>query len=134
MIGIDTNIIIRYIVQDDVQQSRKATRFMENKISTENPGFINHVVLCEIAWVLSGAYGFSKENIIRVVQSMLTANEIVVFESDLVWKTMADFEDGDADFSDYLIANINVNYGCNETVTFDKKALQHPLFAKCSLS
>lgn len=131
MIGIDTNVLIRYVVQDDLQQSRNATRFMENKISAENPGFINHIVLCEIAWVLKGAYEYSKDDIIRVFQSMLTANEILVLESDLVWKAIAEYKIGNADFSDYLIANVNVKNGCTETVTFDKNALKYSLFGSC---
>ena len=53
MIGLDTNVIVRYVVQDDPRQSAAATRLMEKTLSAENPGFVAVVTLCEVAWVLA---------------------------------------------------------------------------------
>ncbi|MCK5147968.1 type II toxin-antitoxin system VapC family toxin [bacterium] len=131
MTGIDTNVLIRYIVQDDPKQSKQAVHFIETQISANNPGFINHIVLCEVGWVLKGAYGYAKSDIIRVFQSLLNAVEIIVLESDIVWKAVNEYSKGKADFSDYLIAHLNAKYGCKSTVTFDKKAIHHPCFMKC---
>ena len=64
MIGVDTNVLVRYIVQDDVEQSKIASRFIEGLISSSKPGFVNQIVLCELVWVLKRAYHYDKTIII----------------------------------------------------------------------
>ena len=71
MIGVDTNVLVRYIVQDDIEQSKDATRFIEKRISSSNPGFINQIVLCELVWVLKRAYGYEKTIIFEVLEKIL---------------------------------------------------------------
>jgi predicted nucleic-acid-binding protein len=85
-------------------------------------------VLCETAWVLSRAYGYEKVTVQAVLQQILLASELVVEQQDQAWLALRDFAQGDADFSDYLIARMNQVAGCKYTITFDKKASSHQLF------
>ena len=122
MIGIDTNVLVRYIAQDDVEQSKSATRFIEKQISSSNPGFINQIVLCELVWVLKRAYRYEKTIIFEVLEKILQTKEFVVDSADIVWIALREYQKGEADFSDYLIASYNRYSECNNTVTFDRIA------------
>jgi predicted nucleic-acid-binding protein len=75
LIGLDTNVIIRYIVQDDEQQAKLATDLIESQCSSENPVFINEITLCEIVWVLKRAYGYEKTVIINILRQLLVSRE-----------------------------------------------------------
>ncbi len=129
MIGLDTNVLIRYIVQDDPDQSRKASQFIENNCSHKVPGFINSIVLCEIVWVLKRAYGYNKNLIIVVLKQILITAELEVENSDCALLALRDYEHGKADFADYYIAEINREKGCEYTVTFDQKTSDCPRFS-----
>jgi len=126
MIGIDTNVLIRYIVQDDEEQAAIATRWIES-CSVETPGWISVIVLCETVWVLSRAYGYDKTMVQSVLQRVYLACELVVEGQVHAWSALRDFAQGNADFSDYLIIHMNRSAGCEYTVTFDKKASSHRL-------
>jgi len=128
MIGIDTNVLIRYIVQDDPQQSKLATTYIENKCTKKTPGFINHIVLCEIVWVLKRAYGFEKDVIVRVLLEILSTKELMVDKSSEVRIALEIYLNGTADFSDYLLGINNQISGCKHTCTLDKKAAQSEYF------
>jgi predicted nucleic-acid-binding protein len=127
MIGVDTNVLVRYIVGDDPKQSKLATTFLEKTCSKENPGFVNLIVLCELVWVLRGAYKVNKQAIIDVLRHILGSTELSVETPDIAWAALDDFEKGNADYSDYLIARKNKHLGCAQTVTFDKKASKNAL-------
>jgi len=127
MIGIDMNVLVRYIVQDDERQAAIATKLIE-ACSVGNPGWISVIVLCETVWVLSRAYGYEKVIIQAVLQRIFLASELVVEQQDQGWLALRDFALGHADFSDYLIAHMNQASGCEYTITFDKKASSHRLF------
>ena len=128
MIGIDTNVLIRYIVQDDPGQSRIATRVIEENLSPENKGFVSSVVLCEVIWVLKRFYRQPKEQLLLVVKTILETEVLEVEHRDCAWRAYYDFDEGDADFSDYYIAQVNKVYGASFTVTFDETAQKHRLF------
>ena len=127
MIGIDTNVLVRYIVQDDEEQAAIATQSIE-ACSVGAPGWISAIVLCETVWVLSRAYGYEKSTIQSVLQRIFLASELVVEQQEQGWSALRDFALGNADFSDYLIAHMNQASGCKYTVTFDKKASGLRLF------
>lgn len=127
MIGIDTNVLVRYIVQDDELQAAIATESIE-ACSIGTPGWISAIVLCETVWVLSRAYGYEKTTIQSVLQRIFLASELIVEQQEQGWSALRDFASGDADFSDYLIAHMNQASGCEYTITFDKKASNHRLF------
>lgn len=128
MIGLDTNVFIRYIVQDDEQQAQLATDVIENQCSVENPAFINEITLCEIVWVLKRAYHYDKSIILAVLKQLISGSEVYISSHVDAWEAYADYETGNADFSDYFIARINKKMGCPFTFSFDKKACQHENF------
>lgn len=128
MIGLDTNILVRYLVQDDPEQARRATELIENQCTDDSPGVICIVVLCELAWVLSRGYGYSREQICSVVQGILTAKELEIESPDLVWSAYQQYVSGAADFSDYLIGASNRSLGAGTTYTFDQRATGHANF------
>lgn len=128
MIGLDTNILVRYLVQDDPEQALRATELIENQCTETSPGIICVLVLCELAWVLSRGYGYSREQICSVVQGILTAKELEIESPDLVWSAYQQYTSGPADFSDYLIGASNRNLGASTTYTFDLKATGHENF------
>ena len=128
MKGLDTNVLVRYLTQDDPKQSLIATDLMEQSLSPDCPGYVNQVVLCELLWVLEDCYGQKREQLLAVLEQLLKVAEIHIEDSDIVKLALADFRRGKADFSDHLIARGNQARGCETTLTFDKKAGQAPGF------
>jgi predicted nucleic-acid-binding protein len=122
MIGIDTNVIVRYIVQDDPIQAAAATKFIEQSCSTDQPGYINHIVLCELVWVLRRNYKLDKAKICQVIEQIMRTDRIVVEDIQLVWKTLEAFKESKADFADCLLGQRNLQAGCQYTVTLDNVA------------
>lgn len=129
MTGIDTNVLVRYLVQDDPRQSAIARRFIEEELSEENKGHVSAIVLCEVVWVLTRAYKQPKERILKVISGILETDVFEVERRECVWRAFYDFEEGSADFSDYLMGEINHLCGVDRTVTFDERASKSRLFA-----
>lgn len=121
MIGLDTNVIVRYIMQDDSIQTPIATRLFES-FSPEDPGYISAVALIETVWVLRSLYDANREHIQRVVDILLRSRGVVIERSDLVWIALGTYSRGNADFGDYLIERFGVAAGCEYTLTFDRTA------------
>lgn len=128
MIGLDTNVIVRYLVQDDAKQSAAATRFIERALSPENPGYLTHITLCEVIWVLTECYSADRVQIRSVVEGLLGSKQLLVEEADLVWKALRSWDASAADFSDALIGQIVTARGGEKTVTFDRAAAKLPGF------
>jgi predicted nucleic-acid-binding protein len=124
MIGLDTNIIVRYLTQDDPLQSPKATEILEARVSQENPGFISVVAMVETVWVLERSYRFPDDEIAAAVERILQTDELVVEDEQQVFAAMTNLKDGRGSFSDALIAVLGVKAGCSTTLTFDRKALR----------
>ena len=124
MIGIDTNVLVRYITQDDPAQAALARRFVEKTISPERPGHVSLVVLAELVWVLRTRYGASRGEIVDAVEELLADPRLCVQEADAVWRAVDEYELESVDFADALIAAIDREQGCTHTVTFDKAALR----------
>jgi predicted nucleic-acid-binding protein len=122
VVGIDTNVLVRYLTQDDPKQSAVATRFVEGRLSAENPGFVSLITLCEIAWVLADAYGADRKRIRATVETLLATKQLVVERAELVWKALRAWESVSADFGDALIGQIAIAHGAKKTVTFDRTA------------
>ena len=129
MKGLDTNILVRYITQDDPEQSKLASCLLEETLTADCPGYVNSIVLCELMWVLEDCYGQEKEHLMKVLERLLQVAEIRLENADAVRLALSDFRDGKADFSDNLIARCNLSGGCEMTNTFDKKASKEPGFA-----
>lgn len=123
MTGIDTNVLIRYITQDDPQQAETASQFIEKSCTPEQPGYVNHIVLCEIVWVLQRCYKATPEEALKVIEQILRTEQLRVQEPPVVWLALSATRAGKADFADYLNVSINKKAGCEQTATFDR-ALQ----------
>lgn len=121
MIGLDTNVLVRYIMQDDSKQSPKATRLIES-LTSEQPGFVSLVAIVELVWVLSSSYGLTKDQLVEALDLLLRSKEIVVDRGELVLQAQRRFATGGADFSDCLIERIAQAQGCQTTMTFDARA------------
>ena len=128
MQGIDTNILVRYIVQDDPQQSALAGDLIEKRFTAENPAYINRIVLCELVWVLSAAYNFERSQIARALRQVLLTDSFRVEDHSVAWEALADYAAGSADYADVLIARGNREAGVETTLTFDKAAATGPHF------
>ncbi|MGZ5652282.1 MAG: PIN domain-containing protein [Usitatibacter sp.] len=128
MIGLDTNVIVRYVTQDDARQSAAASRLFERVLTTERPGFVGLVTLCEIAWVLADCYDAGKARIAMVIEGLLGSRQLVVEEAEVVWKALQAWEESSADFSDALLGQVLRARGCEKVVTFDKAAARLPDF------
>lgn len=122
MIGLDTNVVVRYLMQDELEQAGRATAFIERHLSAESPGFISLVVFAEIAWVLRSCYGIDRDNIGRTFRALLETRQLWVERTDLVVRALRRYAENTADFSDALIVELARDQGCTETVSFDRKA------------
>ena len=128
MIGLDTNVLVRYLTQDDPVQSAQANAFVERQLSSAEPGIIGHVVLSEVGSVLSRAYGHTREQVADALGALLTCREFQVESPDLGILALQDYQHGAADFSDYLLGRAHQRLGARYTATFDRKAAQAPQF------
>lgn len=122
MIGLDTNVLVRYLTQDDPDQSAQANQIIDEQLTPRDPGFISSIVLIEVVWVLEACYGQGQNAIETIVGGLLTTRQLMVDEADLVYRALKRFSGGNADFSDALIAVVSENRGCSTIFTFDKKA------------
>lgn len=123
MIGLDTNVLVRYVMQDDPRQSPRATRLIES-FSAEAPGFVPVVVLVELVWVLSGSYGLGRAQVATVLAALLRSKELVVDRAELVARALRRFSADGADFADALIERLSAAAGCTATMTFDAGAVK----------
>jgi predicted nucleic-acid-binding protein len=128
MIGLDTNILVRYLTQDDPIQSRIATGIIERRLTEENPGFVSMVAMVETVWVLDRAYEFSHLEIAAALERMLQIEVLVVEQEEEVFTAMIALKQGQGSFADALIARVGAKAGCSHTLTFDQKALGLPGF------
>jgi predicted nucleic-acid-binding protein len=121
MTGLDTNVLVRYIAQDDPKQSRAAARLVES-LTPEEPGFVACIVLVEALWVMEDVYGATRDRLGDIVQALLETQTLVLESAERVWQTLAMFRKGRADFADCLIARTCMGMGCSVTWTFDRAA------------
>lgn len=122
MIGIDTNVLVRYIAQDDAVQSPLATSFIERQCTLSAPGFVGLVVLAEVVWVSESCYGATRREVAEIVRRILSIKQLVVQNTESAWQALRLFESGKAEFADCLIERCANAAGCEKTHTFDKQA------------
>ncbi|HEY7838186.1 MAG TPA: type II toxin-antitoxin system VapC family toxin [Terriglobales bacterium] len=123
MIGLDTNVLVRYITQDDPAQAAKAAALLESLTAAE-PGFISLVVTAELAWVLERTYRLGRGPLAAVVERLLQTETLRVQNDTEVFAAMLEMRHGHADFADALIAALARSAGCRHTATFDRRALR----------
>jgi predicted nucleic-acid-binding protein len=121
VIGLDTNVLIRYLAQDEPAQSAAATQLLEG-FTAEAPGFISTVTLVETARVLARAYGTPQPDIAAIIERLLRTQELVVEQSETHYLALGTYQSTTADYADAVIAQTGKRAGCDETVTFDHRA------------
>lgn len=124
MIGLDTNVLVRYIMQDDPQQSPKANRLIES-LSADQPGYIPMVSVVELYWVLTSCYGLTGPQVGQALDLILRSKPLVVERADQVMRALRVFGQGQADLADCLIERAASGAGCTDTMTFDVGASKH---------
>jgi predicted nucleic-acid-binding protein len=122
MVGIDTNVLVRYVTEDDEIETSLAAKLIDKYLGAKNSIFINNIVVCELIWVLIRLYQYNKPEIINLLKEMLATIEFTFEDQSLLLRCVLDYAEKDADFADILIGNINLNQKCKTTFTFDKKA------------
>jgi predicted nucleic-acid-binding protein len=117
MTGLDTNVLVRYLVGDDPIQASRARRAIERG----ERFLVDGVVLCELVWVLESGYGFSRADIAGVLERILATAQFEIESKDLALTALDDFRRSGADFADCLIGRRNQATGASETLTFDRR-------------
>jgi predicted nucleic-acid-binding protein len=128
MIGLDTNILVRYLTQDDPVQSAKATEILERRLTPKSPGFVSVVVIVETVWVLDRAYGLTAQDIAAAVERLLQVEVLMIEDEQEVFTAVVALKEERASFADALIAELGARAGCARTLTFDRKAGRLPSF------
>lgn len=128
MKGLDTNVLVRYLTQDDAAQARIADQIIEEARTTEDVLFLNAVVLCETVRVLRSACKLDRQTVALALERMLSTAQLAVESRETIELALRDHRRGRGDFADYVIARRNALAGCAETVAFDGKLDDAPLF------
>lgn len=121
MIGLDTNVLVRYVTQDDPVQSAKASELIES-LTTASPGFVSMVSIVELVWVLQSCYQSAKSDVVTVLETLLRTRELTVEHGEIIWQALRKFVANKADFADCLIERCAHAAGCTYTATFDLNA------------
>lgn len=121
MIGLDTNVVVRYLTQDDPAQAAAAARIIDS-LSSDVPGFLSLVVIAELVWVLESSYDFKKNDVARVLDNLLRSGELVIERAEIVRHALRAFGVSRAGFTDCLIERCGHAAECQYTATFDKRA------------
>lgn len=130
MIGLDTNIVVRYLLQDDRGQARIATGVFE-RLTAESPGFLSVVTMVELVWVLESSYELAREQVAQAIAGLLAARELVVDRAETVGLALRVYQSGKADFADALVAGIGRQAGCKQTLTFNAMAARDAGMTLC---
>ena len=127
MIGLDTNVLVRYLAQDDAKQSALASRVVDKELTGAQPGFISLVVLAELCGVLKRMYAASHDELVAMVKDMLNTPQFQLERRDVVLATLQYKQNSKvakAGFVDALIAQLAQAEGCTHTFSFDKNAVR----------
>lgn len=120
MIGLDANVLVRYLTRDDPAQYAKAATFIDRALDRGEQFLVNTAVLCELVWVLGTAYEYSREEIAGALEQLFATAQFEIERVDDARQALRDFRSTKADFSDALIGRINRSLGAAHTVTFDR--------------
>jgi predicted nucleic-acid-binding protein len=128
MNGLDTNVLVRYLTQDDAPQSRKANAVFERASAGGARIHVDTVVLCELVWVLRTAYGHDRATVASTLDKLLDAAQLSIDDRDLVREAARRYASGPGDFADYILALRSRSAGCDTTLTFDRAHRASDLF------
>ena len=130
MIGVDTNVLVRFVVDDDALQAKRADALFRRAIAKGERVFISDAVLCELVWVLDAAYRFRRTEIAEALANLIRATGVEIDDSDVVHAALAAFRVGRGDFADYVIRDRALGTGCSSIATFDKRLWSERGFEK----
>jgi predicted nucleic-acid-binding protein len=122
MIGLDSNVILRYLLQDDPKQTRQANQIVDRQLSEQNLGFLSLATVLEIVWVLRSLLKQNRSQIASHLENLLTADSLEVQNEQQVFEAAFALKRGNGEFEDALIGALNAWAGCSHTLTFDRKA------------
>ena len=128
MTGLDTNVLVRYLTHDDLDQAKKASAIIEGAATKGEKLLIHPIVLCELVWVLETAYDYVRSEVATTLDRILRTAQFEFPDKDTVWNAWADYRSGKGDFADYLIGRANGRLGAAHTVTFDQALKGHRQF------
>ena len=128
MLGLDTNVLVRFLVRDDQAQFEKARRLIKREVAAGSGIFVNQLLLLETEWVLRSRYGLTKNRIIEVISGLLEASDIQFEDEPAIEEALFTWKDAGADFADCLISAKTRRLGCRATATFDVRAAKLPGF------
>ena len=126
MIGLDTNVLVRYLAQDDPVQSKKATELFERQLTVEQPGYLSIVAMAETVWVLDRSYDLTARELAATIERLLQIDVLRIEHEQEVFEAMVAMKTGRGSFADALIAALGVKAGCDYTITCDRKAARMP--------
>ncbi len=129
MIALDTNVLVRFLVEDDPVQSRQAKAMMARAVRDDGQYFVSEVVVCEVVWVLAGSYRVGRKEIAAILRQLLRARHLTFSEGARLWQALGAYDSGRGDFADYLIREAARESCCEAVVTFDRALLREPGFA-----
>lgn len=124
-IGLDTNLLVRWIVNDDPRQVSQVRQLFAN-LKADQVFFVSLIVLVELAWVLRRNYGYTLRDVAYAIDRLCTTRFLEIEEQALVMQGLDRLLNDNADLADALIAALNVQAGCATTYTFDKSASKIP--------
>ncbi len=122
MIGLDTNILMRYLAQDDPVQSQRATEIITQQLSEEEPGFVSLVTILEVFWVLKSVFKRSRQDLASDIERLLSADTLEVQNEQEVYNAVIALRSGTGSFEDALVGALGIWRGCSATFTFDRDA------------
>ena len=128
MLGIDTNVLVRFLVRDDEGQFERARRLIKREVGSEEDVFVSLLVLVETEWVLRSRYSLQKTEIREAISGLLDATEVQFEDEPAVEEALFIWKDSAADLADCLIGAHHHRLGCRATATFDAKAVKLPTF------
>jgi predicted nucleic-acid-binding protein len=126
--GLDTNVLVRYLTQDDPAQAKVANEIIDRSAARRDQLAISTIVLSELVWVLRSAYGLRKADVVSALEELLDVAQFAIEDRDAARLALEDYRRGRGDFSDYLIGRRNRKLGCEATVTFDTRLAESELF------
>ena len=129
MIGVDTNILLRFALRDDAAQSPVASDFLEDAGRLDEPALLCPVALVEFVWTLMRRHRFAKPRVIEILDALTDSGRVVYSDDPLIRDCVDKWRSGEADLPDYLIAALNLQAGARTTLTFDQTAAQEPGFS-----
>jgi predicted nucleic-acid-binding protein len=127
VIGLDTNVLVRFLTEDEPLQFAEARQWIQEASNRGEKLYVSSVVLCELVWTLSRSYTISKDGILEIVEELLSTGGVDVEDFEATWNALQDYAVSSAGFADCLIRRKALAAGCSELRTFDQKLLEAAL-------